>query len=248
MTLTVEHIAKQYGDHRVLNDISFEVPEGKVYVLVGTNGSGKTTLFNILTGFIAQDSGRVLLDGKSVDGLKPYRRQRKGLGRTFQDMRLVAGLTVKENVLLSFPSQRGELWWNTLLPSRKVKAEQQHNKELATRILMQCFINDVADSMAGEISYGQQKLLNLACCIAGATPVLLLDEPVAGVNPHYRELLTTVVKALRNEGRTLMIIEHNTDFIESVADRILFLNDGRIKAYESYNDFRNDSEVLDAYV
>ncbi len=248
MTLTAEHIKKHYGDHRVLDDVSFEVSAGEVYVLMGTNGSGKTTLFNILTGFIPQDGGNVLLDGKSVDGLMPYQRQRKGMGRTFQDMRLVAGLTVKENVMLAFSNQRGERWWNTILPSSRVKKEQRQNGEIADGILKQCFIDDVADAKAGEISYGQQKLLNLACCIACNTPILLLDEPVAGVNPAYRDKLTSVISNLRNNGKSLIIIEHNSDFIEAVTDEILFLHNGSLRHYDNYGDFRNDEEVLNAYL
>lgn len=248
MKLSAYHIVKHYGDHQVLNDVSFELPEGKVCVLMGTNGSGKTTLFNILTGFVAPDSGNVLLDGISVDKLKPFERCLKGIGRTFQDLRLINDLTIKENVLLAFSNQKGEKWWNTLLPLKSVKKEQQENLQEAEKILSQCFLDDVADSKAGEISYGQQKLLNIACCIAGRTKVLLLDEPVAGVNPVFREKLSKVITQLKSEGKTLLIIEHNSDFIEAVADEILFLHNGTLKYYDSYNDFRKDKEVLEAYI
>ena len=248
MKLSVRHIAKQYGEHQVLNDISFEMPEGKVYVLMGTNGSGKTTLFNILTGFVKQDDGDVLLDGCSINRLSPYQRCQKGIGRTFQDLRLVNDLTVRENVLFSFPKQDGEKWWNVLFPFNSVKVEQSKNRRTADTILAQCFIDDVADAKAGEISYGQQKLLNLACCVACNTPILLLDEPVAGVNPAYREKLTSVISNLRREGKSLIIIEHNSDFIEAVTDEILFLHNGSMRHYDNYRDFRKDEKVLNAYI
>ncbi len=248
MRLSIRHITKSFGERRVLNDISFEALEGKVCVLMGSNGSGKTTLFNILSGFVEQDKGDVLLDDVCVNKLKPYERCLKGIGRTFQDLRLIGGLTVKENVLLAFPEQDGEKWWNVLLPFKKVKTEQGKNKHVAEAILKQCFIDDVADSKAEEISYGQQKLLNLACCIACGTPVLLLDEPVAGVNPSYREKLADVITQLKLEGKTILIIEHNSDFIEAVADEILFLHEGTLRHYDNYNDFKSDKEVLEAYI
>lgn len=248
MILSVRHITKQFGDRQILNDISFEVPEGKVCILMGTNGSGKTTLFNILTGFVEQDDGDVLLNGISVNKSSPHLRCLKGIGRTFQDLRLINGMTVMENVMLAFPKQVGEKWWNALLPINRVKTEQGKNRESAEIILKKCFIDDVSEVMAGELSYGQQKLLNLACCIACGTPILLLDEPVAGVNPVYREKLSKVITQLKSEGKSIFVIEHNNDFIETVADEILFLHNGSLRHYGSYTSFRDDKEVLNAYI
>lgn len=248
MSVSVINVHKRYGDNQVLNGIFFEMTEGKVCVLMGANGSGKTTLFNILTGFVKQDTGNVLLDGICIDKWKPYERCLNGIGRTFQDLRLISGLTVMENVLLAFPNQKGEKWWHTLIPAKSVKAQQRTNQLEAGKILAQCFIDDVADSKAGAISYGQQKLLNLACCIAGGTWILLLDEPVAGVNPVFREKLSKVITQLKSKGKSLLIIEHNSDFIEAVADEILFLHNGALKRYDSYSDFRKDKEVLEAYL
>ena len=248
MKLTVDHIAKKYGDHLVLKDISFEVSGGTVAVLMGTNGSGKTTLFNIISGFVAQDAGKVGLNGVSIDNFKPFRRKRAGIGRTFQDMRLIGDLTVKENVLLAFPDQQGEKWWKALLPSKIVRQELMENARLAGGLLSDCFIDDISSSKANEISYGQQKLLNLACCMASGASVLLLDEPVAGVNPVFREKLAAIVKSLKEQGKALLVIEHNVDFIEAVADEILFLHDGTIRRFGSYQEFKESPEVLNAYV
>lgn len=131
MKLNVRHIKKSFGEHNVLQDVSFSVSEGEVSVLMGTNGSGKTTLFNIVSGFIRQDRGDILLDEEPIEDLKPYQRKRRGIGRTFQDMRLVGELTVKENVMLAFPEQEGEKWWRVLLPSKQVKQEQTSNAQRA---------------------------------------------------------------------------------------------------------------------
>ena len=248
MVLSVRHIVKSFGERIVLNDISFDLSEGKVYVLMGTNGAGKTTLFNIITGFIVQDQGDILIDDVSVNKLSPYQRCLKGIGRTFQDLRLINELSVIENVMLAFPKQRGEKWWNALLPIYTIKTEQGQNREFAGIILKKCFIDDVSETKAGELSYGQQKLLNLACCIACGTPVLLLDEPVAGVSPVYREKLSKVITQLKSEGKSIFVIEHNNDFIEAVADEILFLHNGSLMHYGSYKSFRDDKEVLNAYI
>ena len=248
MILRASHIAKSYGEHKVLSDATLEASAGRVSVLMGANGSGKTTLFNIISGYIGQDSGEIHLDDKEISALKPYQRKRKGIGRTFQDMRLIGSLSVLENVMLAFPDQEGEKWWKSLFPNKSVAIEQLNNASQAALILKECFIGDIASSKANEISYGQQKLLNLACCIASGASVLLLDEPVAGVNPVFREKLSTIIQNLKDLGKSILIIEHNADFIEKVADEILFLHKGQIKRYGSYQEFRNAPEVIDAYV
>lgn len=248
MILTIRNIKKAYGEHEILQDVSFTVSEGSVSVLMGTNGSGKTTLFNIISGFVRQDAGDILLGEESISKLKPYQRKRRGIGRTFQDLRLVGNLSVKENVMLAFPEQEGEKWWKTFLSNKKVNQEQKRNSARACQLLEDCFIDDLAKSKANEISYGQQKLLNLACCMASNASVLLLDEPAAGVNPVFREKLATVVKRLKEQGKALLVIEHNSDFIEAVADEILFLHNGLVQRYRSYQEFRESPEVLNAYV
>ena len=246
--LKVEHIKKSFGENNVLKDVSFSLEKGKIYVLMGTNGSGKTTLFNILTGFMTADSGTAELNGENILNKEPHIINRKGIIRTFQDLRLIEDLTVLENVMLAFPGQEGEKWWKTLLPNKKIINEQKRNEAKAKEILKTCFINDIENSKAGEISYGQQKLVSLACSIANNAEVFLLDEIVAGVNPKYRELLVEVIKTLQKQEKTFLIIEHNSDFIEMVADRILFLHDGQITGYETYADMRNDEFVKEAYI
>jgi len=248
LTLKVQHIAKSYGEKQVLKDVSFELQKGTVTVLMGTNGSGKTTLFNIVSGFLKQDKGEILLDGKTINQTEPYQINQLGISRTFQDMRLIGKLTAKENVLLAFPKQKGENWWNVILPNKKVKQEQETNQQKAEELLKTCFIDDVADHKANEISYGQQKLLNLACCMANNTYVILLDEPVAGVNPVYRDRLTTIIQQLKQQGKAILIIEHNTDFIEQVADEILFLNDGTLTLFDNYETLKNNPQVQEAYI
>ncbi len=247
MSLEIQHIVKAFGEKEVLRDVSFRLQKGKAIVLMGTNGSGKTTLYNIITGYLKADSGNVLLHNESIDKLKPYERNAKGISRTFQDMRLIGDLTVLDNVLLAFQMQKGEKWWQVLFPSKVVKSEQNNNKEKALEILKTCFIEDVAKSKAAEVSYGQQKLLNLACCLANDAEVILMDEPVAGVNPVYRGKLEGIIKSLKKQ-KALLIIEHNTEFVEAVADEILFLNEGKITKFADYATMRKNEAVQEAYV
>ncbi|MBQ6080138.1 MAG: ATP-binding cassette domain-containing protein [Muribaculaceae bacterium] len=248
MDLLASHIKKAFGDNSVLTDVSLTLTAGKVSVLMGTNGAGKTTLLNILSGFMKPDGGSIKLDGKEILSIRPSTIANLGIRRTFQDMRLIGEMTVLENVLLAFPGQVGEKWWKALLPLPKIAAEQKANTDKAKLILEQCFIDDIMANRAKDISYGQQKLLNLACCLAGDSLVWLLDEPVAGVNSANREKLTHVIQDQKASGKSILIIEHNSDFIESVADEILFLNKGVISNYPSYNAFRNDMSVKNAYV
>lgn len=245
MILQVKHISKAFGDNHVLDGASLSLEFGQISVLMGANGAGKTTLFNIISGFLKPDAGEVYLSDKLIQSLSPYQVARIGLSRIFQDMRLISKLSVRENILLAFSQQRGEAWWRVCSPNRD---EEQHLGRRADEILQTCFIEDVAGSLAGQISYGQQKLLNLACCLANDAPILLLDEPVAGVNPKYRDLLAQVILGLRASGKALLIIEHDRDFIELVADKILFLHRGKISEYVTYKAFRENEVVQNTYV
>ena len=247
ISFLIHIISKSFGDNNLLQDVSLELGMGAIKVLMGANGSGKTTLFNILTGFLNADRGKVLLGNTPINHLSPYKINRLGICRTFQNMRLISEYTVLENILLAFSNTENEKWWSTFVSNRAARKKQLQNEESANEILSQCFIHDVADSKAGEIPYGQQKLLILACCLANDPKVILLDEPVAGVNPVYRANLGTVIRAMQKRGKAIIIIEHNSDFIEEVADEILFLNNGKITRFLTYSEFRSDGSVKEAY-
>lgn len=232
----------------MLRDVSFGLELGKVYALIGTNGSGKTTLFNIITGFMEPDSGSAQFKGMDACNKPAHRINRMGISRSFQDLRLVRELTVLENVLLAFQDQEGEHWWKAMLPAGVYRKEQDKLKKRAKTIIKQTFLTEVIDHKAGEISYGQQKLLTLACCLANDAELLLLDEPVAGINPAYRDKIAKLILNIKQSGKTVLLIEHNAEFIERVCDRVFFLNEGSITEFESYGVLRNDQEVREAYV
>ena len=249
MSLQIKNITHSFSaSKKILDDISFELEEGKIYALMGANGSGKTTLFNIITGFIKPQSGDAFFDSNKISGLLPHKINRLGIGRTFQDLRLVSKLTVKENVLLAMDDDPTQAWYKAVLPKPIYKSQSNVLQERAEEIITTCFLQDVEYSLAGEISYGQQKLLNLACCIANNAELLLLDEPIAGINPKYQERIHDLLRRLRDERKTVLLIEHNTEFMQQIADRFFFLRNGKLKAYDTFAELKNNQEVLDAYL
>ncbi len=249
MSLKLENITHKFlSSKKILDSVSLTLEKGKVYTLMGANGSGKTTLFNIITGFIKPQSGDIFFDSNRINGLSPHKINRLGIGRTFQDLRLVSKLTVKENVLLAMDGNPTQAWFRAVLPKTVYKSEINALEEKGGEIITSCFLQDVEYSLAGEISYGQQKLLNLACCIANDAEMFLLDEPIAGINPKYQERILDLLKQLRNQGKTVLLIEHNTEFLQQIADRFFFLKSGKLKVYDTFALLRNDKEVLDAYL
>ena len=249
MSLELKNITFGFNkDKPLLKDISMSIQQGKIYALMGGNGSGKTTLFNIVTGFIKPQNGDIFFGDKNITNKQPYKINRQGIGRTFQDLRLITKLSVKENIILAMQQNPTDNWLNAMLPEnfhRNTKAEL--NKK-ADEIIEQFFLSDVRNSLAAEISYGQQKLLSLASCVANGATLLLLDEAVAGLQPEYRNKIAILIKQLKEQGKTIFLIEHNTDFIADVADKIFFLHEGIISSFENIETLKKDKQVTEAYI
>lgn len=246
--LELINIQKSFGERGILSGINLKLEKGNVYTLMGANGAGKTTLFNIITNFLKADQGTVLFKGKRIDHLSPVAINSLGITRTFQNLRLIEGLSVKENILLAFKGNKGERIWNALLPGIFLKNDFECLEQKANEIIRKIFLDDVAESKAGEISYGQQKLLTMGCCLANNAELLLLDEPVAGINPIYLKKIIIVINDTKAMGNTVLVIEHNTDFIEEVSDKLFFLDNGTISTFDSYNLLRNNEKVQEAYL
>lgn len=246
--LELKNIHKSFGERAILSGVNLKLEEGNVYTLMGANGAGKTTLFNIVTNFLKSDEGTVFLKEKRIDNLSPVTINSLGITRTFQNLRLIKGLTVIENILLAFKENKGERIWNALLPGAYLKEQKVNFEQKATDIIRKVFLDDVTDNKAGEISYGQQKLLTLGCCLANEADLLLLDEPVAGINLIYREEIITLIRDMKKLRKTILLIEHHTDFIEAVSDTLLFLANGTINIFNDYNQLRNNQKVQEAYL
>jgi len=211
--LELKDIHKSFGDVQVLNGVNLRLEKGFVYTLKGGNGSGKTTLINIISGFLAPTKGVVEFKGKRIAKFAPYYINRLGIGRTFQDLRLATQMTVYENILLA-------------LEKKMFANPDKEQRKRADEILEKVSLTEKRNELAGEISYGQQKLLTIGCCIANNTDFLLIDEPVAGIDKDNILKITNLIKQLKQEGKTILQIEHNADYINATSDQVLHIEKG----------------------
>lgn len=246
--LEIKNIYKSFGEQKVLQSLNMSIEQGKIYTMVGGNGTGKTTLFNLITGFLQPDKGEIWYNNKRLDNHSPVTINSKGVTRTFQDLRIINQLTVKENILLSFKNNPGEKIFNSLLPTRIFRKQYDEFLEKTERILKKVHLKQVENNLAGEISYGQQKLLTIGCCLANDAHLLLLDEPVAGIDKDNYTRIYDLILELKNDGRTILQIEHNHKFVESLSDGIWFLNAGKAMPFENYKSFTNDQTVKETYL
>lgn len=237
-TLTCNEISFSFPSKKILDRVSLNLQPGAITCLLGGNGAGKTTLFNLITGFLRVDTGSLSLDGINLNGRAPFSISRLGVARTFQDLRLIGKITVQENVMLAIPHNPGEKLGTALLPKQLCRERDAEDHRKADTLLAEYFLTDVADQLASEISYGQQKLLTLACCTAMDARLILLDEPVAGISPEYREQITERLTSLKASGKTIFLIEHQPDFLECVGDDFLFLQTGRLHQFDTLAQLR----------
>ena len=246
--LRINSLSKSFDGVRALANFSCEVCQGEILGLIGPNGAGKTTLFNVVTGFIAPEGGKVSLKSTDITGLAPYRLANRGIARTFQDLRLIRQLSVLDNVLLSFRDQPGERLWNVFFRSKRSRKHEGQNRQEAIRLLEGAGIAEKAGDPAEDLSYGQQKLLSLVCCLAAKAEVLLLDEPVAGIAPEMIEKMLEIIRDLPSKGKSVILIEHNLDAVMQVCDRVVFMDAGAKVSEGTPEQVRNDPKVIEAYI
>ena len=246
--LTVEGLSKTFGGVQAMVDFSCEVQRGEVLGLIGPNGAGKTTFFNIVTGFIVPEGGRVLLKGEDVTHLAPYKLANRGIARTFQDLRLIRQLSVLDNVLLSFRAQAGERLGDVFFFPKKCREQEGRNRHEALRLLEEAGIINKASELANNLSYGQQKLLSIVCCLAAKADVLLLDEPVAGIAPEMKEKILRMIREISADGKSVILIEHDLNAIMQTCNRIIFMDVGSKVSEGTPQEVRNDPNVIKAYI
>lgn len=208
MILKINNLSKSFGDVSVLNDINLILEKGLIYTLRGGNGSGKTTLINIISGFLKSDRGNIEFKGQAINNLSPNYINRLGIGRTFQDLRLAMQLSVYENILLAIEKK---------MFAYPIKSQIFKVNDILEKISL----SEKRNELAGEISFGQQKLLTIGCCIANNAELLLIDEPVAGVDAVNIQKLITLIMDLKQSGKTILQIEHNLEYIQNTSDAIL---------------------------
>jgi neutral amino acid transport system ATP-binding protein len=238
--LEIEHLSKSFGGIHAVEDCSFAVEQGTITALIGPNGAGKTTVFNLITGLHKPDAGAIRFDGQRIDGLPPHRITGKGIARTFQISRDLAGLSVLENVVVQ--SQAGGLL-HLLQPSMS-PAERDRAMDLLAFV----GIAELAREPAAKLSYGQKKLMELAACLMASPRLVLLDEPAGGINPALLEVIVDRVRRLREDGVTFLIVEHNMDVVMSVCDPVVVMAYGKFLAHGAPAAIQNDAAVLEAYL
>jgi branched-chain amino acid transport system ATP-binding protein len=241
--LEVRDLKKSFGGIRAVDGVSFAVHEGEILGLIGPNGSGKSTLFNCILGQLAPSSGEVRVDGRPITGMRPSELNGLGIGRTFQLLQVFPQLSVRENLLLAGQEHQGSMW------SRLLGAADAGLSGAAERMLEFFRLESLAEEPAGALSYGQQKLLDVAMAFMAGPRLVLLDEPAGGVNltmlADLRKRLRTINQAQK---ATFVVIEHNMDFVMSLCTRILVLAEGRIIAGGPPHAIRNDRSVIEAYL
>ena len=247
--LEVRELRHAFGGVAAVDGTSFAVERGSITSLIGPNGAGKSTVFNIVSGYLRGDSGSVLLDGRRIDRLPPYRVARLGLVRTFQTARALGRLTVLENVVLAAPGNPGERLGGTVLRRRASREFERRARERALDLLALVRLDGLAGNYAGTLSGGQRKLLDFARVLMTDPELLLLDEPMAGVAPVLREqLLGHILDLCRETGITFLLVEHDMDVVMRASDHVIVLANGRVISEGTPDEVRRDPHVIDAYL
>jgi branched-chain amino acid transport system ATP-binding protein len=246
--LHVRDLVRSFGALRAVDGVTLSVQPGTMTGLIGPNGAGKTTLFGLIAGAMSPDAGEISFEGRRIDGLSPDRIFRAGLARTFQIPRPFPRMTVIENVMLASLDQAGERFWNNWFALGKVRKQEKLIRDRAMEVLGFTGLAAKANELAGQLSGGQQKLLELARVLMTDPQLILLDEPAAGVNPALLDTLIDKIVALHARGVGFLIIEHNMDMVMSICDPIVVMAQGRIIFEGDADSVRADQRVLDAYL
>lgn len=246
--LEITGLRKRFDGIVALDGFSCALEEGEIIGLIGPNGAGKTTLFDVVTGFVRPEDGKVAFKSRDLVGMSAHRIARAGVARTFQNVRLVRRLSVLENVLLCFPDQPGELLWNVFFRWRMCRRSEGKNYRDAMELLSNVGLMEKANDLAEALSYGQQKLLNLACCLATRAELLLLDEPVAGIAPEMTEKVLAAIQMLRQQGKSVIFIEHDLEAVTQVCPHVIFMDAGMKVSEGTPEEVRNDPRVIEAYI
>jgi branched-chain amino acid transport system ATP-binding protein len=246
--LKVTGLKKAYGAIQAVGGVSFEVMPGEIFGVIGPNGSGKTTMFNSVLGQITPDAGSIELGGQNITGLSPLTLNQRGVGRTFQTLQVFGKMSVRDNLIVAAQEHRGSMFSRMFAPGDSGLGPK------ADALIDQFRIRHVADKKAGELSYGQQKLVDIAMAFMSEPTLVLLDEPCAGVNPSLVGGISSLLKELNKKpaagakASSFIVIEHNMDFVMDLCHRIMVMVEGTVMAIGTPAEIRGNKQVLDAYL
>lgn len=247
--LEAKDVSEVFGGLKAVSDFNFYINKGELVGLIGPNGAGKTTAFNLFTGVYQPTTGEIILDGKSIVGLKPYQITQRGIARTFQNIRLFSELTVLDNVKIAFHDHVKYGLWEAVLRMGRYFSEEERVEAEALRLLDIFHLKDKAEELAKNLPYGAQRRLEIARALAAGPKLLLLDEPAAGMNPQETQELMEMIRWIRKEfGLTVLLIEHDMSLVMGICERIYVLEYGMVIASGTPAEIRNDPEVIRAYL
>lgn len=246
--LSVLDLTIQFGGLIALWELSFEVRKGQVTSLIGPNGAGKTTAFNAITGFLPATEGNIRYRGRTLNGLRPNEIANLGVIRTFQKTSVFGGISVFENVMIGLHRQGERKAWEILLGLSRVRKEENYLRERAQGVLEFVGLAGRASERGDALPYGEQRLLEVAIALAAKPSLLLLDEPVSGMNPSETASFMKLIDKIRQREITILLVEHDMKIVMGVSDHVVVLNQGRIISEGSPESVRNDPEVIHAYL
>jgi branched-chain amino acid transport system ATP-binding protein len=246
--LSIEHVGVQFGGLRAISDMNFQVKKGEIVSLIGPNGAGKTTAFNVVTGFLKPTKGAVKYCGKDLQGLKPHEIADLGLIRTFQRTSVFPNDKVYDNVLIGLHRQGKLGLIEAILRLPRARVSERNLRERAAELVRLVGLEARAHDLAGSLSYGEQRLVGVAIALAAQPKMLLMDEPVSGMNASETHTFVQLIRKIRNSGVTILLVEHDMPMVMSVSDRIVVLNYGRIIAEGPPDEIRKNSAVIEAYL
>ena len=245
--LQASGVRRDFGGITAVDVDHIEVQRGSITALIGPNGAGKTTLFNLLTGFDTPNTGTWSFDGRSMEKVPPHRTAALGMVRTFQLTKSLTKLSVIENMRLGATDQRGEKWWNGLFAALW-KSQEEANTTRAEALLERFKLSHMRDEYAGSLSGGQRKLLEMARALMTNPTLVMLDEPMAGVNPALKQSLNEHIRGLRDDGMTVLFVEHDMDMVHDISDWVIVMAEGRVIAEGTPDDISRNPAVIDAYL